>query len=180
MLRTCVATSIALLLLVGTTVCADISTAPWSQPSPRDESRLSAEDVAPQIALDRSLPVAAFPGLPAETAQDQAKPLPPAPDSALLFLCGLGSAGMLQLGRSARKLHFADLPEWYHTGAPAQIGYSVPLDLNRINILSPCLLDPPVNPQPVLSYLHHEPLQRFDALCLIITSIPRGPPLLSC
>ena len=54
--------------------------------------------------------------------------LPADPGGAGMFLVGLGCLGVVKLGRSARKLHFGDLPDWYHSGAPPRIGHTARLD----------------------------------------------------
>lgn len=64
------------------------------------------------------------------------------PSSAALFLYALGSVGAWQLGRSARKLPFGCVPEWYHADA-RQIGHATPLDLSF----------PPAIVQVIASYL---------------------------
>lgn len=54
--------------------------------------------------------------------------LTPGPSSVDLFLWALGGLGAWQLGRSARRVHWAALPSWYHAGGPQQIGHATPLD----------------------------------------------------
>ena len=55
---------------------------------------------------------------------------PGPPSSVALFLSGLGSLGMWQVGRSAKRLHFGHLPHWFHDGAPSRIGHTVLFDLS--------------------------------------------------
>jgi hypothetical protein len=55
--------------------------------------------------------------------------IPDSPSGLALGLSASASLGAYGAGRSLRKLHFAALPEWYHTGGPAQVGHATPLDL---------------------------------------------------
>lgn len=102
--------------------------------------------------------------------------LPPGPDSTTLFLSALASLGVWHLGRSAKKINLAHLPDWYHTGGPIQIGHTFVLDL-EFNALPPCSLDQPQGVRPLHYRLGGEPPPRFDPQCMLTSVSPCGPPL---
>jgi len=103
-----------------------------------------ADLVAPRDAGDRNTPamvdvsdasVVSFEaswsyGGVASSESPAIRELPPAPDSTTLVLTALLSAGVWQAGRSARHIHIGHLPDWYHAGAPSQIGHVVVFDLD--------------------------------------------------
>jgi len=110
-------------------------------------------------------------------SKSEVKQLPPAPDSAALFLCGLGTLGAFQLTRSARKLHWGNVPSWFHSGGPAQIGNSHALNPDLIDALPVCWIDQPTGERPlILDYIPREPRLRFGAQCFLTTTAPRAPP----
>lgn len=101
--------------------------------------------------------------------------LPASPGSMGLFLSGALSIGAWHLVRSARNLHFADLPEWYHSGGPDQIGHAVPFDLDLTlqplcEVLQPVCDDRPLSFSRWLEELRPPDVQFFS----IVNS--RGPP----
>ncbi len=106
--------------------------------------------------------------------------LPPAPNSAALFLSALLSVGAYQLARNARHFSLSHLPEWYHPGAPDQIGGSFVFDLNPI-CKAVCVFEDVdwalrrggVYKQPPELYAH------FDSQYDIAPTAPRAPPALS-
>jgi hypothetical protein len=56
--------------------------------------------------------------------------VPPAPSSLALALTAFATIGLLQTGRALSRVHLHGVvPEWYHTGGPAQVGHATPLDL---------------------------------------------------
>jgi len=103
--------------------------------------------------------------------------MPATPGSAALFLSAMASLGAYQLVRSARLLNLADVPAWYHTGGPIQVGHAVPLDLTFTTPLL-CSFEEPVG-EPV--YCHRVAIapgvlrsQRIHPA----TGAPRAPPAL--
>jgi hypothetical protein len=72
-------------------------------------------------------PMADLAARPAGLDGSRIRQLPPEPPTLSLLLSALGSFGAWHLARSARKWHFADVPNWYHTGGPEQIGHSLAL-----------------------------------------------------
>lgn len=90
---------------------------------------------------DRSVAADPFEGLPSAI-----RPLPVPPDGAALVLCGLGGLAGWHALRSARKIPWGYLPEWYHSGAPRQIRHIHVLDLDRLHVLPMCLLPPIISP----------------------------------
>ena len=102
---------------------------------------------------------------------------PPAPGSAALFMWAVGGLGVWHLGRSARKIHFGDLPEWYHAGGPVQVGHATPLDLEfSTNALPVCAFAVPAGPQPILLRSWREAPLRVDSQQFLRAVEPRGPP----
>ena len=101
--------------------------------------------------------------------------LPESPGSMGLFLSGALSIGAWHLVRSARNLHFANLPEWYHSGCPDQIGHAVPFDLD-LTLQPLCEVLQPVCDERPLFFRHClEELRPRDVhFFSIVTS--RGPP----
>ena len=55
--------------------------------------------------------------------------LPAGPSSVSLFLFALGSCGAVRAGRSAKRLHFGLVPDWFHAEGPAQIGHASAIDI---------------------------------------------------
>ncbi|MEW6200091.1 MAG: hypothetical protein AB1601_15685 [Planctomycetota bacterium] len=108
-------------------------------------------------------------------------PLPGGPDSSALFLWALGGLGAWQLGRYTRKWHLSALPEWYHTGGPAQVGHAQRLDLERITLDVPLWYDSLGGIQapagPVLRRPDLPP--RPGSVARPLAAAPRGPPWLS-
>jgi hypothetical protein len=57
----------------------------------------------------------------------ETQPVPPLTEgqgSLSLCLYGLISFGVFRSASSIRKLSFGQIPDWYHTGGPSQIGHS--------------------------------------------------------
>ena len=137
-----VAVSVA---FVANAARADLSVAVLPGMSPHVETSISsAGDWAftyPQItALDAfslTIPLALPDSGLAESSSEAtdvptiATELPPCrPGSAGLFLSAMISVGAWQLVRSAKHLNLAHVPDWYHTGAPDQIGSTFILNLD--------------------------------------------------
>ncbi|MCD6304139.1 MAG: hypothetical protein J7M21_04170 [Planctomycetes bacterium] len=65
------------------------------------------------------------------------------PGGLSLLLMAVGGLGACGLGRSARKIHLAGLPAWYHAGGARQVGHVVALGPD----LQPAAMTPPPTPQ---------------------------------
>ena len=103
--------------------------------------------------------------------------LPPEPDSATLFLFGLGSLGAWQLTRSARKFHLGAIPDWYHAGGPAQVGHAKPIDLDA-PALHLCCFEQPTAEPPTACRRGWRPRARACRVQHFLTiGAPRAPPL---
>lgn len=112
-----------------------------------------------------------------EMATDE---LPPLPDSTALFFCGLGSLGALKLTHSMRKLHFGHLPQWYHDGAPRQIGHAFALEFDANSLPIWSVVHLPTVQMPELSIPLCPVRQRLIRPLLCLTSSdPRAPPTVS-
>lgn len=73
---------------------------------------------------------------PDPTAADSDRPsqcleIPPVPSSYTLGLSTLASLGLVQAGRSLRRLQIGFIPDWYHAGGPMQIGHTKVFDLEH-------------------------------------------------
>ena len=104
--------------------------------------------------------------------------LPPLPGSAALFLSAVFSMGGWHLVRSARHAHWSNLPEWYHTGAPIQIGHVVRFDLEP-TMLPLCRFEPAgplVDRHPFRLHGWPDRLGPRDGWTILLTAAPRGPP----
>jgi len=101
--------------------------------------------------------------------------LPADPGSAALFFVALGPVGAWRLCRSANKLRFSHLPDWYHTGRPLRIGRVAPCDL-QYPPGAFCALDVPGDRQrlrtPPRRDLPRCPIQQSS----LAVDAPRGPP----
>ena len=82
-------------------------------------------------------------GANSDTGKSATLEMPATPGSAALFLSAMASLGAYQLVRSARHLNLTDVPAWYHTGGPVQVGHAVPLDLTFATPLL-CRFEEPV------------------------------------
>lgn len=107
-----------------------------------------------------------------------AKELPAPPDSAAMVLGAFGGLGVWQLGRSARKLHFGQVPEWFHAEGPERIGHSVAARPDLV-------LDVSVSEynRPLEAVVPNFALVRRDVPAILIEHIilsvegPRAPPV---
>lgn len=115
---------------------------------------------------------------PRAPAADVVREVPPLPSSAGLFLSGMLSLGAWQFARSARHLHLAHLPEWYHAGGPDQIGHAVPLVLD-LNASPPCCIEfvDVVDERALVYRLRRELPSRCRAESFLLITAPRGPPI---
>lgn len=106
--------------------------------------------------------------------------LPSGPGSLGLCLSALLSLGGWQLGRSAKQLHLSNLPDWYHSGGPQQIGHAVPYDFD-LGGGAPCILQPACADVRRRGSFRRfardsQPRGHGQQLALLVTT-PRGPPL---
>ncbi len=127
------------------------------------------------LLQDDSALFTAFGDEAASHSSAEVREFPPLPSSAALYLSALLSAGAWHLGRSAKNLHLSDLPDWYHTGAPSQIGHVVAFD--RDFTAPPlCCFEQPAGERPFLYRVERDLEPRRDAQCSLIIAAPRGPP----
>jgi hypothetical protein len=180
---------LAIVLMAASSLRADLA-APWSTDTRSGEINLGrsqtpiainvqAKVLDGQLIVGPSLDWGTVPVSSAGAERKSDVQLPAVPDSAALFLCGLGSLGVLQLGRSAKKMDFGALPGWYHSGAPKQIGYTFALDLDQIDFLPLCCFEQ--IGEFVLRFVrsHSEQRHLYDQHCLLSAILLRGPPCIS-
>lgn len=136
------------------------------------------DSIAPVLWRESGLPFTISDDLATGPSSPQVKALPPGPSSLALVLSALLSAGAWHLGRSARHLHLSDVPEWYHTACPAQIGHTVPFDFH-FTTLPLCCFDQPVGRRPPLYHVRRDQVPHSDATSFLVLTTPRGPPALS-
>jgi hypothetical protein len=109
--------------------------------------------------------------------------LPASPGSLTVALSSLLTLGGWRLARQARLVHLVCLPEWYHEGAPAQIGHAIAFDTGgSLHVLSVCWYQPDglvVSRHPMAHYSRPERCAPWDSLYCIPTAAPRAPPDLS-
>ena len=101
---------------------------------------------------------------------------PSAPSSLTLVLSGVLSLGAFQGVRSIKKLHLAALPEWYHTGGPAQVGHATPFDL-QFDALPECAFQQPVEAPAPAWHILRERRTPLRCQTFVPLAAPRGPPL---
>lgn len=102
--------------------------------------------------------------------------LPPAPGSATVVLSGLITLAAFGAMRSARDIHLAALPGWYHTGAPDQIGHTVVFDPTYDSLQLCWAEPPPLNPQAIFPAHHRDLLSPWASNSTPRAAAPRGPP----
>lgn len=101
--------------------------------------------------------------------------LPAVPSSADLFLSAMLSVGGWRCARSARDFHIANLPEWYHPGAPYQIGHTLTGDL-QIGTLPVCPFQQSQVVPPWAFCIAVEDRTPKSCHRCLTTAAPRGPP----
>jgi hypothetical protein len=175
---------VAIILGAVSAAKADIGAFSVSE-RPVSEAPLEQTSSQPQADIGSlDLGLAGVPGLGAAAAvqanpEDSADPLPAEPASLSLVLAGLGSLGAWQLGRAARTLHFGQVPEWFHTGGPVQIGHTHVANPDCTPILEICVFDQPSGAHAVLHRMRCEPPLILQPQCILTSEAPRGPPFLS-
>ena len=103
--------------------------------------------------------------------------LPADAGSSSLLLCGLASLAVFQVGRSARRVHFGDVPAWLHTGGPAQIGHAVVFHPLLSSVLPGRQPEQPfAERMRLLCCSHLRPDFRLRSQCLVTAQRPRAPP----
>ena len=104
-----------------------------AQPAPRDSLGIPFGSAWPQAQAPLAWPI------PSQDTRDnrEALVLRPGASSISLFFTALGSLGLWQFGRSARKFHVASAPDWFHTGGPIQIDHASVIDLDARDPLPP-------------------------------------------
>ena len=96
------------------------------------------------------------------------------PSSAMLFFTAMLSLGGWHVLRTAPHLHLSHVPDWYHTGGPAQIGHATPFDFN---LASPPLCFGAEPAQRLRTFERVVDLQGCgDAQSFLLVDSPRGPP----
>ena len=102
---------------------------------------------------------------------------PAPPDSASLFLLGLGTLGAVQIGRSVRVAHWMHAPDWFHLDGPDQIGFAVSFDLDARD-LPLCVLDTlvGVGSGAVVGFVRDDESSSLSEWTFAVDA-PRGPPL---
>ncbi len=99
-----------------------------------DMARCRGQELTSIAPLNAPRPVETFNASPdwdsggldaAESAAQITRTLPDSPGSASLALSGLLTLGAYGVLRSARHMHLAAPPQWYHDGGPLQIGHAV-------------------------------------------------------
>ena len=101
----------------------------------------------------------------------------PPPSGAALCFSAFATLGLCHVLRNVRKLNFRHVPDWYHAGAPAQVGHTVVFDFQ---LPSPAAVAPfgggAIDDEPAFWGVWHErPLNR-DRHCAPSPFAPRGPP----
>jgi hypothetical protein len=103
--------------------------------------------------------------------------LPPTPSSLSLFLVAVGGMGAWQFGRSAKKLRFGHLPDWLHTGGPAQVAHATALGPDLTTVLPAAFHDQPVDEPDPLCLMRSYLLTTCEPQLLLPATEPaRGPP----
>jgi len=102
--------------------------------------------------------------------------IPPAPDSASLFLCAMGTVGAWQITRTLRRVQFTAVPDWMDAGGPNQIGRATVLDIGLA--AGPPRFHEQPSPFPVSGRIDVELLSPLRSQCLLTTTASRAPPSL--
>ena len=161
----------------GSVSCPTYTIVPACAPYQSAAGNLKPEIVDSLLAVNCSVDF-----LQSETPDSklQIRQLPAAPDSAVLYICALGTLGVWPLTRSVRKLHLANVPPWFHTGAPYQIGHTHVLVPDFLDVLPICCFDRLTDERRVIShYLQRQSRPRCETLYFLPTIAPRPPPLVS-
>lgn len=122
-----------------------------------------------------AIPLPSLPRSPEPDRESDAVPLAPGPNGLALGLSALTSLAAVQVCRSFRKLHLGALPEWYHTGGPAQVGHATPYQLDHVP-LAVCDFEQPSDLRPGVSYRIPREPRSLHPQSFLIVSCPRAPP----
>lgn len=128
--------------------------------------------------LDRTTSVPYTPGPFDDETAGELRQLPAAPGSVRLALAGFLMVGAVPVLRSARHLHIAALPQWYHTACPDRIGHAVPFDFD-LNAMPLCSFAATVgvqNEQPAGFETRCDFSPGWQSQHILPTTAPRGPP----
>jgi len=153
--------------------------------SPRPVRQAPPPDSNPRYPMDMAFGVGAVrPGMDFSTS------IPPEPgpktivlpadmSSLTMFLTGIGSLGAWQFVRSARggKFHFGhcQMPEWYHTGGPLQVGHAVAIN-PHLQPQALCVLETPISGPALAHRLAKDVPLRCEPQFSPTLTAPRGPP----
>ncbi len=183
-LRSIWQSAVAVTLLVSTTATGDVVRDAVQRGAPGTTAGRAIESVsrASPAYVDWLLgqPLSRAAVAPQDRTATAAPPVTPVvaapapPGSLTLVLSAAASLGALHGVRSIKRLQLSALPDWYHTGAPRQIGPATPLDLEpgalpacafAVPVLRPSRFSPPREPQ----------LRPRSAVPVLVRS-PRAPP----
>jgi hypothetical protein len=107
--------------------------------------------------------------------------LPAPPGGGTLTLTGLLTLAGVQFSRSARRLQFSVLPEWYHAACPDQIGHRLAFDFNDhapiATLPAIAFAVPPATPRSTIPRGPQDAtVPQLRPQCVLILAAPRGPP----
>lgn len=104
--------------------------------------------------------------------------MPAPPSSLALVLSGLLSLGAYQSLRCLKRLNWhVAVPDWYHTGGPAQVGATTPIDIDfDQSALRACLFEAPTDWAPRVASCR-QARAVFRPQFIPLPAPPRGPPL---
>lgn len=156
---------------------------------PDGQAPPAVSEASPATAIDADSPLALLTDLRAGSLRDVASSASPADrpsavitndgaSSLSLLLSALGSMGAWQLVRSSRKVHLAQVPDWFHTGAPFRIGRSTVVDINGAGIVA-FTIAPHDTPRPPVRLPAQRAQDRPALLSLqsfLTVADTRGPP----
>ena len=92
-------------------------------------------------------PLATWPAITADTttisdSPDSLHTLSDKCSSMDFCLYALLGFGLCKSAPWVKKLHFGVVPDWYHSGAPAQIGHSLAIEPNCLCLVAACFVQP--------------------------------------
>ncbi|NQU75634.1 MAG: hypothetical protein HQ546_04865 [Planctomycetes bacterium] len=100
------------------------------------------------------------------------------PSSAMFFLWALGTFGVSRLGRSAKYLYQGQLPEWFHTGGPSQIGHATVFEMNFVHLpaFCSCCVDEPMKTAARWRLQVSQYILSYQQFHIVLAAAPRSPP----